>query len=74
MAERYDLTAKVVGHGWECVLTWGGLSGRPGPPDEQRILEAADEQFRRWFKCEPQTSAVTVGPHVPEGDDDTTVG
>lgn len=71
---RWDMTAKVNGHGCSCTLTWGGYTERPSAVRETDILDAAEAQFRWAFNLEPQTSGVTVGPQRSEGDDDHPVG
>jgi hypothetical protein len=70
----WDLTVKVVGHGCDVTVVVGPFETKPTAVEETDALDAAEIQFRNIFNVEPQTSAVTVGPRWPEGDDGREVG
>lgn len=74
MAEHWDVVATVSGGGNDLTLTLGDFEERPTEEYKQHVKLVAEDQFVFWFGCAHTASAVTVGPHRPEGDDDREVG
>lgn len=74
MAERWDVVATVSGGGNDLTLTLGDYSERPTEEHKLHVKLMAEDQFVFWFGRKHTASAVTVGPHRPEGDDDREVG
>jgi hypothetical protein len=74
MADGWDITAKVVGHGFELEQVIGGIEEPPDDKLLELVKRAAEEAFAFWFARQHETSAVTVGPHRAVGDDDDPVG